>query len=374
MSIQSRGEVGAVKMGEQIFSVRRFESGDKEKIINIVEKVWDQETSDRLKLLWDWKYEINPQNPPDGHKSLVLTLNGEPVGFLGYLSVDIKVGDTIEPMAWGSELSILPEYRGHGWLLLKYVTEHSEKICSGASIPRKIYLIYKKLGAVDVTQFVSLKKVIRGRRFFARKYPLPLAWVLAIALRTLQGLLRVLRWGPGQRRLKIEQISRFEPRFDQLWTEAAAGFDMITVRDTAFLNWRYFDIPNRAYEVFAATDGGQLRGYIVLRKEHRDGLERGYIVDMLAVRPDKATWSRLLDFAHKHFRAQGVDVVSFVCGLENQQLIADFRRNGFLIKTVKEKLIAHSGGTDYYRNLIPRFDHAEDYYLTRGDADTDYMN
>ncbi len=361
-------------MSSEGFTVRRFQPGDKEKIIAVVKKVWDPETAARLELLWDWKYEHNPQNPPDGHKSLVLTLDGEPVGFLGYLSVDIKVGDKIEPMAWGSELSILPEHRGHGWLLLKYVTEHSEKICSGASIPRKIYLIYKKLGSVDVTEFVSLKKVIRGRRFFGSKYPWPVAAVLALGLRTFQAALKLLRWGPGQHRIRIGKIDRFDDRFDSFWEESSRGYDMITVRDAAFLNWRYCDIPNRTYQIFAATYQGKLRGYIVLRQEFRDDLERGYIVDMLAGRQDKAAWTRLLDFAFRHFQTSGVDVASFVCGQENKDLLDRFRRNGFLIKTQKSKLIAHSGGTDYYRKLIHRFDHAPDYYLTRGDADTDYMN
>ncbi|MCB9889224.1 MAG: GNAT family N-acetyltransferase [Planctomycetes bacterium] len=65
---------------------------------------------------------------------------------------------------------------------------------------------------------------------------------------------------------EIVALPRFDARADRLWERL--GVAMGTVRDAAFLNWRYADCPFARYTSFglAAADG-ELRGLCVLRDD-----------------------------------------------------------------------------------------------------------
>lgn len=362
------------RVGTEGFRVRRYLPQDREHLVRLVGLVWGQEMSDRLSRIWDWKYEQNPQNPPGGHNSLVMEFQGEPVGFMGYLSADIQIGDRIVPMAWGSELSVNPKYRGNGWLVLKYVTEHSERICAGSSIPHKIYLIYKRLGGVDVLSSVSLKRVLRVRRFLGSKRRNPVAVLGASVVLTAAFFLQsLLRSRPGTRKGQVEPVTRFDEGFDEFWERARRGYDVLTVRTAAVLNWRFCDCPIRDYDVFALRRDGRVDGYVVTRWEDDDGLRRGYLVDLLVERADAVGFNHLVHVALKHLRGQGVDVVSFVCAGGSADLIKRLRLNGFLFTSPGTKFIAHPGGTRQFDRDVAHLDHARDFYLTRIDTDMDYM-
>ncbi len=360
-------------MEKKSYLVRRFQPGDRDILIGLVGKVWDENATRRLKALWDWKYNDNPHNGSVGHNSIVLECDGEPVGYIGYIGGMIKVEDEIVPLAWGSDLFVDPDHQGRGWLVLKYVTEESEKICAGSSIPEKIYKIYKRLGGTDVTTIVSCKRVLNGRHFLQAK---KLGWIKVtlgrIALRIAGMALRLWRWRPGMSHVKVENISSFDQRFDDLWEKVSPEFGLISVRDSQFLNWRFRDCPNREYETFAATVDGELSGYVVVRGEKHDGLCRGYVVDILCGRQDQVTFHKLLDVAEGHLKQMGCQTVSFTTSANNTELIRRFKRHAYLFKTVGSKMIAHGGGPDAYRHLMVRFEGAPDFYLTRADTDLDY--
>ncbi len=360
-------------MGDKSYSVRRFQPGDRDILIKLVGKVWDESAVQRLKMLWTWKYDDNPHNATEGHNSVVLVCDGQPVGYIGFIGGQIKVDDQIVPMCWGSDLFVDPDHQGRGWLVLKYITEESEKICAGSSIPEKIYKIYKRLGGTDVTTIISCKRVLNGRQFLQER---KLGWVKVmlgrLALRISGMALRMWRWRSGMSKVIIQKMASFDERFDTLWDKISPEYGLISVRDSKFLNWRFRDCPNRKYETFTAEIDGELKGYVVVRGEEHDGLCRGYVVDIFCGRNDQVTFHKLLDVAEKHLKTQGCQTVSFTTSANNAQLIKRFKRHAYLFQTVGSKMIANGGGPNSYRHLMPRFEGAVDFHLTRADTDLDY--
>ncbi len=67
--------------------------------------------------------------------------------------------------------------------------------------------------------------------------------------------------------IKIEEIKRFDERFDRLWKKISGDYKAIQVRDRAFLNWRFLQCPHLQYRAFAALQNNEVLGYVVIRDE-----------------------------------------------------------------------------------------------------------
>ena len=82
--------------------------------------------------------------------------------------------------------------------------------------------------------------------------------------------------------LHLEEIVRFDERFDRFWEKTKNKYPVMLVRDAAFLQWRYKDIPLKQYECLSCQDhAGEVVGYIVFRNVPLKGVETGMILDFL---------------------------------------------------------------------------------------------
>lgn len=68
----------------------------------------------------------------------------------------------------------------------------------------------------------------------------------------------------------IRSIDRFGESAEAFWLEAAKPFDLIQVRDQAWLNWRYCDPRGGPFAVRVAEEDGALLGYAALRITERE--------------------------------------------------------------------------------------------------------
>ena len=104
---------------------------------------------------------------------------------------------------------------------------------------------------------------------------------------------------------KVEAVSGFDSRYDDLFEDAGRDFRCILVRTSEYLNWRYMDRRGGDFTVFAAQEGEEVLGYAALKVQ----AGRGYIMDLL-VRPGRMDVVRsLLSRAEQFFRDQDVIVV-----------------------------------------------------------------
>ena len=124
-------------------------------------------------------------------------------------------------------------------------------------------------------------------------FPGPDEWRLAKGgpgfevVRTQTQLVREVGEGEREAPEEVELLERFDHQARWLWDRCAGGFELCTVRDEAFLNWRFVERPDREYTCLGVRDGeGVLRGYAVVGGHDPLGGDALVIVDWL-VPPDE---------------------------------------------------------------------------------------
>jgi GNAT superfamily N-acetyltransferase len=81
----------------------------------------------------------------------------------------------------------------------------------------------------------------------------------------------------------LEPVERFDSEFDRLFEQCAAGYRILGVRDSEYLNWRYLAAPRRRQFPFAARSSGKLIGMAVLEFFS----DRAEIVDLFTFSQDE---------------------------------------------------------------------------------------
>jgi hypothetical protein len=161
--------------------------------------------------------------------------------------------------------------------------------------PKSAPVLYQKLDWVEVRPYPLLIRPLTD-----------LAPILGAWKQSLAGIGRVLNVATPLLRLAshtelalsqttgatVARFQRFGPWADDLWSCLAPGFRSATIRDAAFLNWRFCDSP-RQYELYGLERRGEFVGFAVsrLRASHV-----GSVADLmeLMVRPDDAAGARAL--------------------------------------------------------------------------------
>lgn len=355
-----------------VYAMRRFLPEDREKLLDILGEIWGGDFRADMARTWSWKYDRNPHHLPGGHNSMVMTCDGEPVGFLGLLSTWMKVDDRIYPIAWGSELALLKEHRPQGYRFFLEIASRSEKLIAGTASSYDLARLPIKFGAYEITRLMSFKRMLLPRRFLRSQGMNPVLAVLGAAPVALaSGLVRLVLRGPVDRSAVIEEVGDFGPEFDDLWEEIAPTFAMVAVRDRAFLNWRFRDCPNRRYTTLAARRSGRLAGYVIVREEDGGSLRRGFVVDLMAPQDDRALSNRLLEAADSWFRSRGV--AEATCTISNHR---GFRRmlrtNGYLFTSARAWITGHCGCRPEHAGLQEHFEQSTRLLMTRADTDLDY--
>ena len=122
-------------------------------------------------------------------------------------------------------------------------------------------------------------RILRPLPFSAARGRLELApFVLVLA--ALGAATAATRRGALRRgALRPQDDHRFDSRFDELFEEAAADFDVINERSAEYLQWRYGDRRAGPFVVRSISDRGRLLGYAVLRLAGT----KAYLADLLAL-------------------------------------------------------------------------------------------
>jgi len=77
-------------------------------------------------------------------------------------------------------------------------------------------------------------------------------------------------------------VDGFDRRFDDLWKRVKDKYEIMTVRDSAYLRWRFSPVSKRVYRTLAAMVDDVLVGYVVVRcTDEIRGIPIGLIMDFL---------------------------------------------------------------------------------------------
>jgi hypothetical protein len=157
----------------------------------------------------------------------------------------------------------------------------------------------------------------------------------------------------------VESCRTFDDRFDRLWNRAVRRFDIIGVRSTSFLNWRFARCHDVEYQAFALIKqrDRELLGYLVW---YRD--ENSFVIsDLLTTDENSTTW--LLAEFTRHAHAAGVDAIRFSC-LASNSFYRQLADAGFSRRAGARPVLVRPSA-----HLPMSSDHS--WYMTTADRDTD---
>lgn len=168
---------------------------------------------------------------------------------------------------------------------------------------------------------------------------------------------------PAGRGVSIEEVGRAGPEFDALFDRLAPDLRLLVRRDAAYLNWRFKDHPDFRYQLFAARDARQLRGYAVVRVCDWLVPNNCVVVDWLVPGGDVDAGRELLRAAEEVRSRAGSPAVSMIVP-DNNPWFADLQRDGFLVAPTDYVCCVVAGARAYAPSALRR-----EWYYTHGDFD-----
>jgi GNAT superfamily N-acetyltransferase len=289
------------------WSMREYRESDEKQMLELREIAISEKKDSQW---WKWMYRDSPAGP-----ALVMLAEAKQkiVGQHAIMPVSLKIGDQVTKGGHGFDLMVHPEYRHQGMFrtlgteLAKSAGARGRSVSYGTPNNQSHPGFVKWLKASDVFEVPLLTKVIAWGTVLKKRFGIP----------TFAGNLLGNAWERMTNRVspsphadvKVEQVSSFNERIDTFWLKASVIKNIMVVKDMKYLNWRYVAKPGKEYKILIAKKQQEIVGYIVLKLE-KNGLSRGYIVDLLALPGDDIIAALLITKGIRYFKEQGAVKVS----------------------------------------------------------------
>jgi GNAT superfamily N-acetyltransferase len=354
---------------------RRYEAGDEKEILALRRLVFaNGEAVRNSEAYWRWEYVDCPAGPA----AIWLAVDDSRV--VGHYAVrPVRMQCDGEPLAGSVSLDAMthPDYRREGIFAALGRETYKDVERAGLDLtyiwPRKISML-GTIAKFDWVYMFAPPVLVK---------PLNLASVVGRFVRNRtqgrdsveQGRVQISRPGRvagsslrenGQSRW----IDRFDGAIDLFWERALARHRLATVRDSIYLNWRYFDNPGRQYEAIVGESDEGILAYVVIRCMEHSGLRGGMIVDLGSLPGQAGVLASLLAQLGQVLRERRMDLMA--CLLSGDEEYADvLRRQGF------RRLPFRLGFKEWYfgcRLNSPTLDgefflNPANWFLTFGDTD-----
>lgn len=156
-------------------------------------------------------------------------------------------------------------------------------------------------------------------------------------------------------------IDRFGADFDELFGRVSQRLTAVFVRDAAYMNWRYVDIPHRRYFRYAKMAAGRMSGVVVASLEG----SHANIVDLL--------W----DQAQPGEPERTVRFVQALCDEHRAVRVTCFATHPHLREALLRAGFVDRGETPRFSTFVPPprealFHEARSLHVVDGDGDTEF--
>jgi len=314
---------------------------------------------------FQWLYGANP----DGAAkiwSIRDTTSGKMVGFTVGLPRRMLVTGHAK-IAWNcADFSIHPQYRtlGPAIKLRRAARQGVDEGCIDflyAHPNDRMAAVHKRVGHVPIGNMVRYARVIKSAAHFQQRF---CSEVLGRAAgRIADPILATVRretWLRLKHEMKIISPARFDERFDGLFDESAGALNVMGIRDSRYLNWRYAENPLYETHAITAAKGGKLCGYLLFVIQ--EGVM--HIKDIFPPTDPRAAGdlvARTLDLA----RQRDLKSVSFSV-LDGSWLLPTLKQFGFSKREDSSQMFGYARVDDPNHATILS---SKCWFLTVGDRD-----
>ncbi|MCA8949824.1 MAG: GNAT family N-acetyltransferase [Planctomycetes bacterium] len=255
--------------------IRPFEDRDLDALLALRARCFDGLDLERERVRRKWAFDDNPARQDGMPPCWIAELDGEVVGTYGMLPAKVYIDGTATPAICGVDFCVAPELRGRGLgrRLTAAMVETAGsrfRFITSPTAATTALMQERGAGVVDAAAEGAL---------FARPGSLPTAAPTAAAAA-----------------LEVRQLTGFGGECDALAARLAPHHRFVTVRDAAYLRWRYVGDPYVRHVVFGAFEAagandGAMRGLGVLTLSPTE--PQGYVAE-LAVEPHDLAAARAL--------------------------------------------------------------------------------
>ncbi len=352
-------------MVDTLVQIRPYRPGDEEAINNLFNFTFNKS---RTIQAWNWKFTENPAGKDPSEWITIGENNGKIVGHYASMPMKIKYHNTQLMTSQYVDIMLDPSARKNTLLFWNLVKSHFENnkgtIPFTFGFPNEVAYQTVKifLGSKDLVEMVQLFKRFSLRSMLKKRFPWFHKWII----HSIHSLSKVFYgFGLSMRRvdknITIRVVDEFDERINRFWERLKDRYEIMTVRNLPYLNWRYKD---RRYKVIIGEENKEVVGYVVTKIEDCGDAKVGYIVDILS---DNDKTSSIMSGVLKSFIEQDVDYV--LCALLRlDPLCAHLKRMGFKehkeIKPIQVVVtpLAKEVDTEYLLNQ-------KNWHLTYGDTD-----
>ena len=322
---------------------------------------------------WQFSGPGSSGEPEQFHVKLAF-IDDRIAGCLGYIPVELNVGEGILAAAWTANWMVDPAQRrlGLGPLLMRELTrEFDVTLVVGLSGEARSLLPRMGWTALpDLDRYVCVLDPEGASK-------LTDSGLLEWPAEAIERAAACSSW-----RSEVKRVSEFGAEATALWDRLCArGPFAGTRRSAEFLNWRYATHPSSRYRLFEAHRDGALSGFAVYRVESvRDvPLKVGRLVELASM--DSS--DELIDVLLEDSRREGVVALDFFCSTPQPFGVMD--RKGFLSpgNPASEQVPILFQPIDRRRKAIPFMAYLKNveesverfsWYVTKGDGDQDRPN
>jgi hypothetical protein len=332
--------------------IRRYSSEDVPQILGLVRAVYDENSYEKAVQRFKWQYEQNPKNASQGPIILVLEDGGKIIGSIGAFAQELKLGDGYYPAYWVGDYMVHPDFRqlSHGLNLGKEIAAQPFLLMGFPT--KKTLGLWQRAGSTPLCQISEYSKTIK----YSRK--------LKYIYRVLDFLLCKNTNG-----IQIEEIKQFDERFDRSWEKISKDYKAIQVRDSAFLNWRFFQCPHLKYRAFAAVKNNEILGYIVLRDEIYKKKHIGHIVDIFFDVSKSNILKVLMNAGIAALRRAGCNTIKMVVPSSHKILTDLLQSRSFIVCRQKDSIFKNKTGDNQEDSIIKN---PANWHLTNADSDEEF--
>jgi GNAT superfamily N-acetyltransferase len=305
-------------------TVREMRDDDIPQVHAMYRSVFGDDALQRWTRRWRWQFVDLPWADQATGRCWVAELDREVLGFLASFPVRLKLREQETMLRYPCDLMVSDRARGKRLgerLMRAYIECGDHELANALDYTPNAQRIYERLGYRQVPikplrirpyNLPALAKAYLGDAGEGGWRPAAirrLGLTALPALSLLTAFLRRLRRPARNASIRLEEVREPGEEFDHLWQRLKAEFTIATVRDRAFLQWRYAE-PAAAHRLFIASDRSGPLGWVALNENVRRGLSVGRIMDLFVSpsRPDVAT--QLLAQALEVLEARGVDLIS----------------------------------------------------------------
>jgi GNAT superfamily N-acetyltransferase len=159
----------------------------------------------------------------------------------------------------------------------------------------------------------------------------------------------------------IKIVSEFDRRFDKLMESVTPAFNICGVRDSGYLNWRYFKNPLRVHTILSYEEQGILQGFAAL-EFYKD---RCYLFDFFIKREDELV-EKFISCLIKFVMSKGSHMLTWIAN-PTGPYIKNFLQFAFRIKKGSNfPLEVHLPHEDKDLKYLTKL---ENWYLSYADFD-----